>query len=76
VDFHALGRLRSPPLLPLILVVTEELLLLRVDRYDWPLRAQRLAHLLVDVLKLSVPIWVVAPLLNLAVPLKAVVHLP
>src|ERR1700686_1412526 len=70
VHIDPLRRLCLSPLLALVLVVAEDLLLLRVDRDHRPLRGQRFAHLFVDVLKLSIAIWMAAPLVGLPVALK------
>ena len=57
-------------------VVVEDLLLLRVDRDDQAALRQCFAHLLVDVLKLSIAIEDgCSPRRRLAVALKAVAHL-
>jgi len=75
VAVDLLRRLCFPPLLAYILVVSNELLLFCVHRYDRSPVGQSLANLLIDMLKLRVPIRVITPLFGLPIALKTVAHL-
>jgi hypothetical protein len=63
------------PFPPVILVVSDELFLLRVDRDDRIPSLHLPLHTAVDMLKLSVPIDVLVPLFHLAVALETVFQL-
>jgi len=65
-----LGR---QPLLALVFVVTEDLLLLRVDRDDRQALAQILLDLGADVPELGIPVRMIRARLGLAIALQAVV---
>src|SRR5713101_8461363 len=72
---HEFGRLALAPLTTLVLVIPNQLLLLRVHGDDRSARGQRPAYVIVDVLELRVAVWMIRSFLGLPVPLQAVVHL-
>ena len=74
MHLHAMGRLRAAPLTPRVLVVPQELLLLRIHRDDRPSGDQRLAHFLVDEPKLRIPIRVIGAFRRFARRLQAKAH--
>src|SRR6266545_6091565 len=72
---HEVGRLALSPLPALVLVIPNQLLLLRVHGDDRSARGQRPADVIVDVVELRVAVWMIRSFLGLPVPLQAVVHL-
>ena len=76
MPLDALRSILPEPLLAFISKVSNQFLLLGVHRNDWPSLGYCSAHLAVDVLELSIPIWMILPLLSLAVALQAVAHVP
>src|SRR5882724_9768760 len=73
VPLDRLGLFGREPLLPFIGVVSNQFLLLGVHRNDRLARRQSSLHLAVDMTKLRIPIWVILPLIGLAIALQAVV---
>jgi hypothetical protein len=74
VALHEGGRLASAPLPALVLVVPDQLLLLRVHGDDWSAPGQRPADLIIDVLELRIAVGMIRAFLSLPVALEAVVH--
>lgn len=74
VTVHLVRIFRLAPLAASIHIVSDQLLLLRVDGHDRQPTRERLGDFLIDVLELRVPIRVVVPLFGLPVTLKAVLH--
>jgi hypothetical protein len=68
-DFFRLAL--RPPLPPGVLELTNQFLLLRVDRNHRLLRRQSRSHALVDVNELGVSVGMIASLLGFAVSLQA-----
>src|SRR5947208_3155743 len=69
------ARLALSPLPTLVLVIPNQLLLLRVHGDDRSARGQRPAYVIVDVLELRVAVGMIRAFLGLPVPLQAVVHI-
>ena len=67
--------LRRTPLLPSVVVVADQFLLFGIDRNDRQALHQVLLDRSTDVAKLRVAIWMVRPLLGLAITLQAVVKI-
>ena len=66
--------LHFTPLPTLVVEVSNQLLLLGVDGYDWIPTGYSLANLVVDVSELFVAVGMVVTLFGLPVPLKAIIH--
>src|SRR3990172_10729687 len=71
---HEFGRLALSPLTAWVLVIPDQLLLLRVHGDDRSAPGQRPADLIIDVLELRVAVGMIRAFLRLPVPLEAVVH--
>jgi len=76
MNVDALGVLRTTPRPARVLVVTDELLLLRIDRDHGPPGRKRLTHLFVDEAELRVAVRVLLALHGLPRALQAVFHRP
>src|SRR5712692_10504725 len=74
VALHEGGRFAPAPLPALVLVVPDQLLLLRVHGDDRSAPGHRPADLIIDVLELRVAVGMIRAFLGLPVPLEAVVH--
>src|SRR5712692_4178529 len=74
VALHEGRPLASAPLPALVLVIPDQLLLLRVHGDDRSAPGQRPADLIIDVLELRVAVGMIRAFLGLPVPLEAVVH--
>src|SRR3972149_2225336 len=72
---HEVGRLALSPLPARVLVIPNQLLLLRVHGDHRSARGPRPADVTVDVLELRVAVWLIRSFLGLPVPLQAVGHL-
>ncbi len=74
MNVDGLGRAFRPPFPPVVLEITHQFLLFRVNRYDRFVRGQVRLGLRVDVLKLPVAVDVLVAFSCLAVRLQAIAH--
>src|SRR2546425_7629572 len=64
---------RPAPLAPFVFKVADEFLFLRIYRNHRPPLRQSHPHFFIDVPELGIPVWMICPLLGLAVALQTVV---